>query len=98
MATLGQPCCRRIRGRPHTARFGERLYGIAVDGLKVTFECKAKGHRTTHDYGKDRRGGYSTMSTALLTKWCTPGGYWSREQGGIYAACPTCHRATERNG
>jgi hypothetical protein len=29
-----------------------RQYLVALDGTRATFECKAAGHRMTHDYGK----------------------------------------------
>lgn len=75
---------RRVR-RPASATNGIQ-YLVHLDGTVVTFECKARGHRMTHDYSKgpvSRRIGAQALERFAQ--------YWSKAKGGhLHGWCQQC--------
>ena len=69
----------------HDGMMNERHYAVALDGTKMTFECKS-GHRYSVDWAKKpvhQRMGQT--GCRMMLSW------WSKEKGGVTSKpCRKC--------
>lgn len=82
----------RLR-RDGTSNESRVLYAVALDGQKVTFECK-RGHRSTTTYPER---GPRGIDPSLLRRFAGPNGSWRKDRedgyhGHCYGACRACDR------